>query len=647
MTIGLGIDTGGTYTDSVLIDCSSGSVIAKSKVLTDKSNLLWSIKEGIKSLGSDYKRANFITLSTTLATNAIVEGQGAEVGAIIVVPEPDEIDWPLPPAKLKIVQGGHDVRGMPYTNLDIEGIRKAALDFKGHVEAIAISAYFSIRNPEHEIRAKSILTQYIDVPIVCGHELSSSLGFRERTTTAILNARITPIVKNFLAAVRKALQELKIDVPLMIVKSDGSLMFEEDAMLMPIKTILSGPAASVQGALYLAGLEKGIVVDIGGTTTDIAIVKGNSPVINEEGASVGGWRTHVKGIDINTFGLGGDSHIKVEKDASLRIGPRRVLPLALLAQRFSIVNDELKTILKESKHKTYPSTPTDFLYLIKKDANFTDEEKVLVNILQQRPLSIVKLAQILNTHPVLIPTERLENIGVIGRAGLTPTDILNTTGEFSVGDTLASRLGVEIMSHHLKIEENAFIKKVKSYITNTLTKQILDKVIQESLNLNECPSCKIYDNLISQAIGLNTIDMLDVSFSLKYPLVGIGAPVNVFLQNVAKCISAELIVPEHAEVGNAIGTVVGNIIETAEIIIRKIDDGEKGCYVMFSPWERKTFENIEDAKQYAIQLGVEKLKKSYYDENSFQPIISISDDYSYDELKLSISSVRKPWWYGK
>lgn len=644
MALGLGIDTGGTYTDAVILDRQSGKILAKAKTPTDKSDLVQSIKESIKGLGNLVQRVAFVTLSTTLATNAIVEGKGAAVGAIIAVPEPI-IEWRLPPAHIKVVSGGHSVRGVPCAELDTEAIRRAAAEFHGCVEAVAISSYFSVRNPEHELRAKAILEETLDVPIVCGHEITAALGFRERTATAILNARIIPLIRSLIISVRQALKELKIEAPLLIVKSDGTLMDEESALMKPIKTILSGPAASVFGALYLTGQKEAVVVDIGGTTTDVAIIEDGKPLLKEEGTAIRDWQALVESMDIATAGLGGDSYIRRGRDGSPQIGPQRVMPLSILAQQHPQIIGKLTAILDEIKstanREAYFSEPHDFVYLIKSDFHPSEEsERALLEALRGGPLPVKRLAEAMKTHPDLLPLERLENIGVIGRSGLTPTDLLHAKGALKTGNAAAAQLGLKIMACQLKIAADDLAETLEKIFIEELTKHILNKVIASCLNTpmeGNCPICK---GMIDQALGNRAMRLLDTKLALKIPLVGVGAPAGIYMPAAARHLGAKLVVPEHAEVANAVGTVVGNVIETAQIIIRRLDN----TYLMFSPWERKAFYDLREAEEYALQLGAKKLREAISAADHPKPEVYTKREEVFEgEVLLSISAVRNPW----
>ena len=328
MQLVLGIDTGGTYTDSVILDMEKGRIVTKAKALTTKENLSIGVRNSLLNLGSiDYKKISMVSLSTTLATNAVVENKGGEAGLIIIGPK---TDIEVPVTKKIFLAGGHDIHGIPLADLDLLQAEKAIMRvFQGKVDAIAISSYLSVRNPEHELQVRDLIQDLLDMPVVCAHQLTTSLGFFERTVTAVLNAKLIPIIKDLNDSVKEVLRELGIQAPLMVVKGDGCMMDEKAAQEKPIETILSGPAASVIGATFLAKTENAIILDMGGTTTDIAIVEKGAPRLNQEGASVGDWLTRVQAAEISTFGLGGDSWLQLTKEGQRHFWSAEGLPVII------------------------------------------------------------------------------------------------------------------------------------------------------------------------------------------------------------------------------------------------------------------------------------------------------------------------------
>src|SRR6266567_1956685 len=227
MNLGLGIDTGGTYTDSVIVALDSGEVLSKAKALTTRQDLVLGVKSSLEALDKAlFPRIRLVGLSTTLATNSIVERKGSRVGLILAVPTPQTFSLPLnnPADETAVVAGSHDRYGAVATPLDAAAAEQAVRRMAGVVDAFAVSGYFSIYNAEHEIRIREMISAQCGLPVVCGHELSGDVGLLERAVTAALNARLLPVIGELLGAVASVLASNGITAPLMVVKGDGSLI---------------------------------------------------------------------------------------------------------------------------------------------------------------------------------------------------------------------------------------------------------------------------------------------------------------------------------------------------------------------------------------------------------------------------------------
>ncbi|MDO4541342.1 MAG: hydantoinase/oxoprolinase family protein, partial [Bacillota bacterium] len=344
MSIVLGIDTGGTYTDGVIINLDTKEILAATKASTTHDDLIVGIRNTISQLpGEELGKIEYAALSTTLATNAIVEGRGCRVGLLLLGFKPIA---QLPPCECCLLPGIINVRGQETEPLDIKATQKAIESLRDKVDAVAISGIFSIHNPEHEEKVKSMVRDTLGLPVVTAHELTTVLGAQERTVTAVLNARLISVIDELMTAVKKAMEERSIEAPVMIVKGDGSLMNESIARERPIETILSGPAASIIGSTFLGDAENGLVLDMGGTTTDIAILRNGRPRMDNEGAKVGGWRTRVNAAEANTFGLGGDSRIYYDYDTkTTKLGPMRCWPVSMICRDHPDYLAELKYIM--------------------------------------------------------------------------------------------------------------------------------------------------------------------------------------------------------------------------------------------------------------------------------------------------------------
>ncbi len=565
MSLILGIDTGGTYTDGVILECSDKRILSKAKALTTKQDLTTGILNCMENLNLEAPgEIVMVCLSTTLATNAIVEGHGCKTGLILIGGVPNGT---LPAENYAVVQGRCDIKGSTVEPLNEDELRRVLNDFAGKAEALAISGYASVRNPHHELQVKKLAREILDVPVVCAHELTSTLGFYERTVTAVLNARLIPIIKDLINSVKSVLHKKKIHAPIMIVKGDGSLMKESFAEERPIETILSGPAASIVGGIFLSGTEDALILDMGGTTTDIAVVEKGKVRIARDGARVGGWLTRVNAAEISTFGIGGDSHIRIDKTGELEVGPKKVWPLCVVGQQFPALASELKSYRRKTNAAMFAHQEADCFMIFKARANQDQElgsqdEKIL-SLLQDGPHSLFYIAEKIGRDPDLLELQNLIDLELISRISVSPTDILHAQGRFLQWDKNSSTSGVEVLSERVGITTGEFLMLVNRHISVKLASACLQSF----------------------------------SFAVKKPIVAIGAPVSAWMTDVAEILDTELMIPEHAEVANAIGAAVGQVKGTAEVLIRP--DRVKRHYILHSQAERKLFKTLEDAKAYA------------------------------------------------
>ena len=301
MALLLGVDTGGTYTDAVLI--REERVIASAKALTTRQDLAIGVGGAVRAVldeaGVRPGEIGLASLSTTLATNALVEGQGGRVALIHIGFGAGDLDRHGLSAALKgdpalLLAGGHSHAGGEAAPLDVAAL-EAFLETDGaHVSGFAVAAQFATRNPAHELEAARIIAARTGAPVTCSHELSARLNGPKRAVTAVLNARLIGMIDRLIGRAQDVLRELGIAAPMMVVRGDGALMSAAQARARPIETILSGPAASLVGARWLTGAEEALVSDIGGTTTDVAMLRGGRPAIDPAGARVGGFRTMVE-----------------------------------------------------------------------------------------------------------------------------------------------------------------------------------------------------------------------------------------------------------------------------------------------------------------------------------------------------------------
>jgi N-methylhydantoinase A/oxoprolinase/acetone carboxylase beta subunit len=658
MRIALGIDTGGTYTDAVLVDHDSGSVIAGTKALTTHHDLSIGIREAISALvqqgAADAEsrlwdqlpegdlrgesapasrsgtalvapsEIGMVGLSTTLATNAIVEGRGSPVCLILIGYDRSLIEQhgfrrDLVTDDVVYLRGGHDLEGSPLAPLDEAGLQAAVQERMGRVEAFAISGYCGVRNPEHELRARELVRQLTaawpgqaerPLPVTCGHELTTRLHSVRRATTAALNARLIPLLEHLVDTVYQVLDEMGITAPLMVVKGDGSLVRASWAMQRPIETILSGPAGSVVGTWHLAGREDVWVVDVGGTTTDIAVLRGGQPRLNPEGARVGGWRTMVEAVDVHTVGLGGDSHVRLAGSMmggstvtsldGLAVGPRRVVPLCLLGSRYPEAVEELRRQLDARDRMRLSGQFALAEQSVRAAASAGgagDNSEAVLERLADGPRSLIWMAENLPYGPLAV--RQLDDLvarQLVRLSAFTPTDALHVLGRFVRWDVEAARLGASLLAAQAGLDVRTFCERVVAEMSSRVSAELVTKALGgngSEPRWEEEPSAR---TLLALATGQVPTTDLACQLSLRRPVVAVGAPVEAYLPRSAEQLGTELVIPPHAEVANAVGAVAGSVVQRLHALIRPA--GAQPVYRLHLGETVRDFDRLEEAVAY-------------------------------------------------
>lgn len=322
----IGLDVGGTHTDVVLVD--RDGLQKEIKVTTDPSDLFQSVLSGLDAVTADIDPADIkrIVLSTTLPTNAIVQNQIPPVGMIVSSGPGIDPEFYRTNSQYFTVAGSIDHRGREIEPINADEIRVIADQFqKEGIQHIGIVGKFSIRNPSHELRISEILQNSFEKTFM-GHRISGNFNFGRRIATTYLNAALYPLHREFFQAVQKSLATKGLNVPLRLLKADGGNLNFESSIDYPAQTILSGPAASVMGAVAFGPEnEDTLVMDIGGTTTDMAVLINRAPVLNPLGIQLGAYKTLIRSLETLSLGLGGDSAVRIN-GAKLVIGPARLGP---------------------------------------------------------------------------------------------------------------------------------------------------------------------------------------------------------------------------------------------------------------------------------------------------------------------------------
>ena len=589
MSLRLGIDTGGTYTDAVIIN-EQNQVLVAVKSLTTRHNLAIGIGESIGKVANELLAdIEMVSLSTTLTTNAVVEGNGAPVCALVVGLSETQVTKSglgeiIDDNLIIRLAGGHDASGRQVAPLDVASATAAILAHKDKVSAFSVSAQFGVRNPSHEIQLQNLVTELTQMPVTCGHELATSLGAPRRALTASLNARMIPFIQDLIQAVQNILQQLSIKAPLMIVKGDGSIVNAETALVHPVTTILSGPAASVIGACALSGSRNAIIADMGGTTTDIAIVTDGQPELANEGARVGDWQPMVETVKVYSIGLGGDSEVRFY-GGSIALGPRRVVPMSLLAQQHPQVLERMQAHLDDTptaRHNRFVTRLEHNQALINQ---LTPIENQAWEMLEHGPVEMETL--VFKDQELAKAMARLERKGMAIYSGFTPSDAAHVLGNSNHWSIAGAKLAAQIWARQMRFlyglgswekgnsEEPAH--RVFTLMNDAICQTLLEAGLHQENLLNEARSRNLAA-LMSKLIlknGNKDDDnaLFGITFGKSHPIVAVGAPATTYYPQVAKSLDVDLILPKYGHVANAVGAVMGSVVQRSEIVITQPTEG--------------------------------------------------------------------------
>ncbi|WP_067563367.1 hydantoinase/oxoprolinase family protein [Halofilum ochraceum] len=572
MGLTLGIDTGGTYTDAVLVD-AGGHVRASAKALTSHDDLSRGIGEALDSvLAVADQPIGLVSVSTTLATNAVVEGEGQRVALILVgegreVLERGGLGSALGRDRVEFVAGGHDGSGTERAPFDSEALEAAMERHAGAVSAFAVAARFAVRNPAHERRARQLIAERTGLPVSCGHQLSGALDAPRRALTALLNARLIPLLTDLIGSVRGLLDNHGIEAPLMVVRGDGSLVTAELALQAPVETILSGPAASLVGARHLAAEANAVVFDMGGTTSDIGVLENGEPRRHREGAVIGGWRTRVDAVEVHTCGLGGDSEITLAFAPPFHIGPHRLIPLSQLAARVPGVLETLRVQAEEVVLREHAGR-----FAVRRRApiggpdTLSRSQRLLWDRLADGPLDLVTLFAEQTRQRAL---DRLVEQGIVGLAGFTPTDAAHVLGWHTLWSAEAAELGAAMLIRSARYKwgrdlgtPQAFAARVIDTVGEDGARHAFMTALADSEVAPDGVPAPGARALIDRAIGARPpLSAVNVGMALRWPLVAIGAPAAAYGEAIARRLGTRCVVPPYAEVANAVGAVIAGVVQ--------------------------------------------------------------------------------------
>lgn len=574
MALLLGVDTGGTYTDAVLIR-DEVEVIASAKALTTRADLAIGVGGAVRAVleqaGVDPADVSMASLSTTLATNALVEGQGGRVALIYVGFRERDLEAHGLAEALKgdpyvVLAGGHNHAGGEAQKLDEDALLAFLETHKAAVSGFAVASQFATRNPAHELRVAELASRITGRPVSSSHQLSAKLNGPKRAMTAVLNARLIGMIDRLIGRAEDTLKDIGINAPMMVVRGDGALISSVQARERPIETILSGPAASIVGARWMTGADHALVSDIGGTTTDVALLKGGRPALDPAGARVGGYRTMVEAVAMRTTGLGGDSEVHFVTEGlqgGVTLGPRRVLPVSLIAvDAPDVVHEALDAQLRNTTPAEHDGR---FLRAVQgqtQEGLGPREEALLARI----GTDVLPLGDVLKNRIEQGSLKRLVDRGLVQVAGVTPSDASHVLGSVDAWDAGAARKALALFGRRrtgagtmLSSEPDIVAKMIVDQLTDQTVLALLEAAFADEDDAFDLPPEVLARHALMQRGLSDHGGLVRIETGLSVPVIGLGASAANYYPAVGKVLRTEMILPEHAGVANAIGAVVGRV----------------------------------------------------------------------------------------
>ncbi len=549
----IGVDAGGTYTDAVIMHAPTTRVMATAKRPTTHYDLGVGITEALQAVLQDSGIAPdaiaLTSVSTTLATNALVEGKGANVG-LFVVGFNQRLE--VPAVAARYIPGGHTIQGDEAEPLGLEFVLDGLKELHGEVDAWAVCGSMAFVNPAHELVIARAIQLTGGMPVFCSHEASMRAGMRERATTACLNAQLLPVMQHFLSGMQQALTSLGITGQVFVVRGDARAMPMDEALRQAASTIASGPAATALFGSHQSAAPSGadtntepltdaLILDVGGTTTDITLVRGGKPVIDEEGMTIGTWETHVKAVEMFTVGVGGDSFVlpgaAFAVDGMFTLGPARVLPLCMA----KALPDPATWLGTERSARCILPSP----HLT---ADIIAAEPVLRHLAEHGPATPAVLMSALGLAEITVDQhlKRLSRKQQISETGFTPTDALHVLDLLHLGNAAHAVQAATILGAYRGEDARTFARAVLDEA---------ERIIEETV-LRHVTRREVGGSLAAFLARRDTQSLITVDVALNVPMVGIGAAAHLMLPGVAKRLQTGISFPERHEVGNALGAAL-------------------------------------------------------------------------------------------
>ncbi|MCZ6556837.1 MAG: hypothetical protein O7A69_03555 [SAR324 cluster bacterium] len=610
--LGIGLDTGGTFTDIVLFDLARQAVLRKAKTPTTHGNYTVCIARAFAAI--ELKKAEIaslarVCLSTTLATNTVAENR---VHPTCLIMEPGDISIPrnLHP-RLVLLKSWISFDLMEVFPVSERELLEKVTPLADLVESFAVSGYASTRSPAHEQEIAAILKRGFGKPVVLGSELTHQLNFLQRGRAAALNAGLLPVIMEWLGAVKANLADLGIACPLFIVKGDGSLMEEGEALSRPVQTLFSGPAASLNGGVFLSRRAEAVVIDVGGTTTDIGRVIAGRGLLKRGGMLINQQPIAVDGLDIATFGLGGDSRFRLGGRHRFTFENRRALPICRAAEHYADFSmDRLEAALAGQWHFGDP----ELLEQVALDPAWENHgagerpsaaQAAMTEALRGAPRTLRELSQLTDIPQLGGQVEELIRRRVLLRIALTPTDLFCAKGRIPEFSREAAQQALTLYARMLDMDKSGF----SAALAETLRRQTTALLLMLLGNFDPPPAAD--DPLVERLVEmlLASPDHLAAALALEpgLPLVLVGAAAPMLFGQAPGPLRERLLKPNHGDVANAVGAITSRFVLRESVTVEPV---KRGGVEVFDHQGKQGFASLREGLAHARRLLDNQLRAS-------------------------------------
>lgn len=550
----LGIDTGGTYTDGVIICEYDNSIAAKAKVFTTHDELSDGIRSCIAEMKfDDVKKIKEVHLSSTIAVNKILEG-GAESIGLMQIGKCVEGQLPCKYRYTVSLPQNCNKGFAEISECDMTEIRKT---FLGNVEAVVVSASPSKYSADTECHIAKKLEEKLGIKCVSASCICEQDDYYTKTVNAVFTVFLKPVVEKFINSIRTIVREYGISDRIFIVNALGKLISCDEAVDNPLETVFSGLAASVNGGIALTDERDFLLVDMGGTSSDVTRIIGRDFREFKGIAKIDGYAVKEKTMNIKSYGIGGDSYIRITQCRDIEVGPQRAIPLCVAADRYPYLRDEILNYRRNENYELLTSQEIN-CYIGVKGASLiglNPMESLTARYLIDNPHNVFYIAEHFNTDADALHMDRLVRQKAVRLISLTPTDILHAEGKFAKWDSRISMNAVKRMSEALKLEAEEFLRIADESIVNALSKVCMQGIAafeDVEFDFDECPGAEF----ILESSFEDRNRLIKTEFSINRPIVAVGAPAGAWIGKVAEKMKTKAIIPEHGEVANAFGAAI-------------------------------------------------------------------------------------------